>query len=105
MRRYIADKDQLQRNDGDYYRVRSEAALPPTEGWALAQDGCSPIPRISLAGSAGASDEASTTTATEGGLTALRALLDAQSEGGGPHAALNFTFQQHPPRRSLSCLT
>ncbi|KAL1520584.1 hypothetical protein AB1Y20_022160 [Prymnesium parvum] len=44
---YIADKDQLHVNDGDYYRVianTSDLLTPPRTGWSLAQDGRPPIP-------------------------------------------------------------
>ena len=36
---YIADKDHLQSNDGDYYRVQSDSLDPPTTDWVTAQDG------------------------------------------------------------------
>ena len=31
---YIADKDQLSRDDGDLYRIKSEEQTPPLTGWA-----------------------------------------------------------------------
>eukprot|EP00322_Chrysochromulina_rotalis_P027465 CAMPEP_0115851978 /NCGR_PEP_ID=MMETSP0287-20121206/12757_1 /TAXON_ID=412157 /ORGANISM="Chrysochromulina rotalis, Strain UIO044" /LENGTH=579 /DNA_ID=CAMNT_0003306021 /DNA_START=24 /DNA_END=1763 /DNA_ORIENTATION=+ len=44
---YLADCEQLSRNDGDYYRVASEAETPPCSAdWGLAQDGRSPAPRL-----------------------------------------------------------
>jgi len=49
---YIADKDQLDRNDGDLYRVRvsdeRHQHVPPTEGWTLAHDGQSPVPSFAF---------------------------------------------------------
>lgn len=41
---YIADKDRLDSNDGDLYRVKSGSVLPPLAGWGLAQDGVAPAP-------------------------------------------------------------
>ena len=36
---YIADKDQLSRDDGDYYRVKTELDLPLVDGdWRLAKE-------------------------------------------------------------------
>lgn len=43
---YIADKDQLNSNDGDYYRVKSAANLPPLAGWGVAKDGAAPAPTL-----------------------------------------------------------
>ena len=43
---YIADKDQLDRDDGDLYRVNSPARLPPVSGWGLAKDGVAPAPTL-----------------------------------------------------------
>ena len=44
---YIADKDQLNVNDGDLYRVRAvpiDEFMPPSTGWSLAKDGRPPMP-------------------------------------------------------------
>ena len=44
---YLADKDRLDVDDGDYYRIRSEAKLPPTDAadtWIIAKDGTRPAP-------------------------------------------------------------
>ena len=45
---YLADKDRLDVDDGDYYRIRSEEGVPPLDGsrWMLARDGRSPTPRF-----------------------------------------------------------
>jgi len=43
---YIANKDQLDRDDGDLYRVKSLSDLPPQSGWAPAQDGVAPAPTL-----------------------------------------------------------
>ena len=43
---YIADKDKLDVNDGDLYRVKSSARWPPTTGWGLAKDGVAPAPTL-----------------------------------------------------------
>jgi len=43
---YIADKDQLERDDGDLYRVRCPNGLPPSSGWGLAKDGQAPAPSL-----------------------------------------------------------
>ena len=43
----MADKDQLERDDGDLYRIRSEAPYPPcghAAEWRLAKDGVAPCP-------------------------------------------------------------
>lgn len=50
---YIADKDKLNVDDGDLYRVMSNAPLPPSNNspmgtWRLAKDGRMPIPTIRL---------------------------------------------------------
>ena len=44
---YIADKYQLDRDDGDLYRVKSNSDLPPLDGWVKAQDGRLPVPQLS----------------------------------------------------------
>ena len=49
---YIADKDQLNVNEGDLYRVSTRvgddhdryASAPPPTGWSLALDGRHPLP-------------------------------------------------------------
>merc|ERR1719473_2112573 len=38
--------DKLDVNDGDYYRVKSPASLPPLAGWTLAKDGILPAPTL-----------------------------------------------------------
>jgi hypothetical protein len=43
---YIADKDLLDRNDGDLYRVKSDGDCPPHFGWGVAQDGVAPAPTL-----------------------------------------------------------
>ena len=43
---YIADKDGLDSDDGDMYRVRSASDCPPLDGWAKAKDGRLPAPRL-----------------------------------------------------------
>eukprot|EP00308_Calcidiscus_leptoporus_P008945 CAMPEP_0119362928 /NCGR_PEP_ID=MMETSP1334-20130426/9810_1 /TAXON_ID=127549 /ORGANISM="Calcidiscus leptoporus, Strain RCC1130" /LENGTH=457 /DNA_ID=CAMNT_0007378199 /DNA_START=57 /DNA_END=1430 /DNA_ORIENTATION=- len=48
---YLADKDRLDVDDGDYYRIRSEARLPPVganDMWTLAKSGVSPTPSFEL---------------------------------------------------------
>ena len=45
---YIADKDQLDRDDGDLYRVRASEQLPPQFGWKKAKDGVDPPPTLEL---------------------------------------------------------
>jgi hypothetical protein len=42
---YITDKNRLDRDDGDLYRVRSDAQTPPCDvAWDRAQDGRTPCP-------------------------------------------------------------
>ncbi len=45
---YLADKDRLDVDDGDYYRILSEEEAPPLDGsrWMLARDGRNPTPRF-----------------------------------------------------------
>ena len=44
---YVADSTQLERNDGDYYRVRSDSSTPPCDiPWQMAQDGQLPVPSL-----------------------------------------------------------
>ena len=43
---YIADKDQLDRDDGDLYRVRASGNVPPSTGWTVARDGVEPAPSL-----------------------------------------------------------
>mmetsp|Transcript_17088 Transcript_17088/g.47689 ORF Transcript_17088/g.47689 Transcript_17088/m.47689 type:complete len:473 (-) Transcript_17088:215-1633(-) len=49
---YIADKSQVEVDDGDFYRIRSPLELPPASAaaggrWMCAKDGVEPIPNIS----------------------------------------------------------
>eukprot|EP00933_Yihiella_yeosuensis_P075197 TRINITY_DN84440_c0_g1_i1.p1 TRINITY_DN84440_c0_g1~~TRINITY_DN84440_c0_g1_i1.p1 ORF type:complete len:329 (-),score=31.94 TRINITY_DN84440_c0_g1_i1:454-1440(-) len=47
---YLSDVDgDLSKGDGDYFRVRSESALPPITGWtqAACPKSCLPLPQIS----------------------------------------------------------
>lgn len=46
---YIAHKDMLDRDEGDLYRIRSDAVTPPIDGasWQCAKDGRPPCPTIS----------------------------------------------------------
>lgn len=46
---YIADKDRLDVDAGDLYRVRSASLLPPAAGWDLAVDGHAPAPLLAFA--------------------------------------------------------
>ena len=44
---YIADKDRLDVDDGDLYRVKSDGDAPPTAApWQLAKDGVTPPPTL-----------------------------------------------------------
>ena len=44
---YIADKDNLDKDDGDMYRVQHNAMLPPTDvEWKKAKDGVLPAPTL-----------------------------------------------------------
>ena len=44
---YIADKDNLNSNDGDMYRVQDNGLLPPTTvQWLKAKDGVLPAPTL-----------------------------------------------------------
>ena len=44
---YIADKDSLDSNDGDMYRVKHEGMVPPTDvEWMKAKDGVVPAPTL-----------------------------------------------------------
>ena len=61
---YIADKDRLSVDDGDLYRVRSNADEPPLDApWQLAKDGRNPVPtfRGERAGGAAAAGSAEAT--------------------------------------------
>ena len=61
---YIADKDRLSVDDGDLYRVRSNADEPPLSvPWQLAKDGRNPVPtfRGERAGGAAAAGSAEAT--------------------------------------------
>ena len=69
---YVAAKDQLDSDDGDLYRVRSDADLPPADGWVLAKDGQPAPPSLTpiLA-----------PPLPRGAHAPLRALLDAHAAG------------------------
>ena len=44
---YIADKDQLDRDYGDLYRVKDSGEMPPSAGsWGVAKDGVEPAPTL-----------------------------------------------------------
>lgn len=43
---YFAHKANIHADVDDYYRVRSESKLPPSDGWSLARDGIEPAPDI-----------------------------------------------------------
>jgi hypothetical protein len=44
---YVADKERLHQDDGDFYRVPSDRKLPPThEDWRVARDGVAPLPQF-----------------------------------------------------------
>lgn len=43
---YIADSTLLDKDDGDLYRAKSAAEMPPWVGWRLARDGKEPAPTI-----------------------------------------------------------
>ena len=45
---YIADKDQLDVDDGDYYRVKDDGNEPPVLGWTKAKDGVEPLPTLTV---------------------------------------------------------
>ena len=78
---YVADKDQLSRDDGDYYRVKTEAALPPVDGdWRLAKDGVEPPPRF----------------------TADVPPTPAESSGNGPVAKLKALIEDQIRARKIS---
>ena len=49
--RYIADKDNLDSNDGDMYRAKHNGNLPPTDvSWLKAKDGVLPAPTLQRKG-------------------------------------------------------
>ena len=56
---YIADKDQLNVDSGDLYRIRTESTLPPCNGvrWRLARDGREPAPNLEAVYSSPVSQE------------------------------------------------
>ena len=44
--RYIAEKDLLDSDDGDLYRIKTQNEIPPMAGWACARDGQLPAPSL-----------------------------------------------------------